>query len=407
MYKCPNLLTEEYDVFINAGPGAAFRAPGHPQGCFALEQAIDELAVKLNMDPLTLREKIDESPARKVERQIILERTAWSKRRPAGADTGPVKRGMGVAQSVWYRFVDMNSSCEVRVSRDGSVELLSAVQDLGGGTKTILAQVVAEEFGIPPQSVGIRIGDTRYPIGPNSGGSVTAGSITPAVRNAAYQAKQQLLAAAAPSLGVAPGELAFEDGRVVVKSDSSRSLTLRQAAGKLTTDEIAVRFTRVPDYTKEKLTYGGVDFVELAVDTETGRVHVERVFGAHDCGRPINPTGVISQINGGMLQGISYALFEQRIMDAQKGYMLNANLENYKILGARETPEIEIALIENYIAQSSTDAAGIGESAGVITLAAAIGNAFYNATGVRMRKIPMTPANVLAALGTTGGELKA
>jgi xanthine dehydrogenase YagR molybdenum-binding subunit len=193
----------------------------------------------------------------------------------------------------------------------------------------------------------------------------------------------------------------------VVKSDSSRSLTLRQAAGKLTTDEIAVRFTRVPDYTKEKLTYGGVDFVELAVDTETGRVHVERVFGAHDCGRPINPTGVISQINGGMLQGISYALFEQRIMDAQKGYMLNANLENYKILGARETPEIEIALIENYIAQSSTDAAGIGESAGVITLAAAIGNAFYNATGVRMRKIPMTPANVLAALGTTGGELKA
>ncbi|MGI8771162.1 MAG: xanthine dehydrogenase family protein molybdopterin-binding subunit [Acidobacteriaceae bacterium] len=407
MYKCPNLLTEEYDVFINAGPGAAFRAPGHPQGCFALEQAIDELAVKLDMDPLALREKIDESPARKVERQIILERTAWRKRRPAAADTGPVKRGMGVAQSVWYRFVNLNSSCEVRVSRDGSVELLSAVQDLGGGTKTILAQVVAEEFGIPPQSVGIRIGDTRYPIGPDSGGSVTAGSITPAVRNAAYQAKQQLLAAAAPSLGAAPGELALQDGRVVVRSDSSRSLSLRQAASKLATDEIAVRFTRVPDYTKEKLTYGGVDFVELAVDTETGRVHVERVFGAHDCGRPINPTGVISQINGGILQGISYALFEQRIMDAHKGYMLNTNLENYKILGSREVPEIEIALIENYIAQSSTDAAGIGESAGIITLAAAIGNAFYNATGVRMRRIPMTPANVLAALGKTGGELNA
>jgi xanthine dehydrogenase YagR molybdenum-binding subunit len=194
---------------------------------------------------------------------------------------------------------------------------------------------------------------------------------------------------------------------VVVKSDTSRSLTLRQAAAKLTTDEIAVRFTRVPDYTKEKLTYGGVDFVELTVDTETGRVHVDRVFGAHDCGRPINPTGVISQINGGVLQGISYALFEQRIMDPGKGYMLNANLENYKILGSREVPEIEIELIENYIAQSSTDAAGIGESAGIITLAAAIGNAFYNATGVRMRRIPMTPANVLAALGTTGGELKA
>ncbi len=143
------------------------------------------------------------------------------------------------------------------------------------------------------------------------------------------------------------------------------------------------------------------------MDTETGRVHIEKVFGVHDCGRPINPTGVISQVHGGILQGISYALFEQRVMDRQKGYMLNANLESYKIIGAREVPEIHVELIENYIGQSSTDAAGIGESAGIITLAAAIGNAFYNATGVRMRSIPMTPANVLAALGKTQGEMMA
>ena len=135
LYKCANLHTEENDVFINAGPGAAFRAPGHPQGCFAFEQTIDELAVKLNMDPLDLREKIDESPARKVERQIIREKTNWRNRKPAGSDTGPIKRGMGIAQSVWYRFVDMDSSCEVRVSQDGSVEVLSAVQDLGDGNE--------------------------------------------------------------------------------------------------------------------------------------------------------------------------------------------------------------------------------------------------------------------------------
>jgi xanthine dehydrogenase YagR molybdenum-binding subunit len=399
MYKCPNLLTEEYDVFINAGPGAAFRAPGHPQGCFAFEQTIDDLAAKLKMDPLTLREKIDENPARKVERQLILERTNWRNRKPAGSDTGPVKRGMGIAQSVWYRFVNMNSSCEVRVSRDGSVELMSAVQDLGTGTKTMLAVIVAEEFGIPPASVGIRIGDTRFPIGPDSGGSVTAGSITPAARNAAYQAKQKLFAAVAPQLGTTPDNLALQNGRVVFKNDASRSFSLKQVTAKLPTDEISAQATRVAEYAKERITYGGVDYVELAVDTETGRVHIEKVFGAHDCGRPINPTGVISQINGGILQGISYALFEQRIMDRNAGYMLNANLENYKILGARETPEIKVVLVENYIAQSSTDAAGIGESAGIITLAAAIGNAFYNATGVRMRKIPMTPANVLSALG--------
>lgn len=404
LYKCANVHTEENDVFINAGPGAAFRAPGHPQGCFAFEQTIDDLAVKLNMDPLDLREKIDESPARKVERQLIREKTNWSKRKAAGADTGPVKRGMGIAQSVWYRFVDMDSSCEVRVAKDGSVEVLSAVQDIGGGTKTILAQVVAEEFGIPPHSVQVRVGDTRYPIGPNSGGSVTAGSITPAIRNAAWQARQKFLQAVAQPLGTTADNLDLRDGNVVWK-DSSRSVSLRSAASKMPTSEIAARTTRVPDYEKAKLTYGGVDYVELAVDTETGRVHIERVFGAHDCGRPINPTGVISQVHGGILQGISYALFEQRVMDRQKGYMLNANLESYKIIGAREVPEIEVELIENYIGQSSTDAAGIGESAGIITLAAAIGNAFYNATGVRMRSIPMTPANVLAALGKTTGEM--
>ena len=406
LYKCENIHTEENDVFINAGPGAAFRAPGHPQGSFAFEQAIDEVAVKLNMDPLDLREKIDESPARKVERQIIRERTNWQNRRAAGSDTGPIKRGMGIAQSVWYRFVDMDSSCEVRVSKDGSVEVLSAVQDIGGGTKTILAQVVAEEFSIPPQSVQVRVGDTRYPIGPNSGGSVTAGSITPAIRNTAWQAKQKFLQTMAGPLGTTASNLDLRDGNVVWK-DGSRSVSLRSAAGKMPTSEVAARTTRVPDYEKKRLLYGGVDYVELAVDTETGRVHIEKVFGVHDCGRPINPTGVISQVHGGILQGISYALFEQRVMDRQKGYMLNANLESYKIIGAREVPEIHVELIENYIGQSSTDAAGIGESAGIITLAAAIGNAFYNATGVRMRSIPMTPANVLAALGKTQGEAMA
>src|ERR1700743_1442579 len=120
------------------------------------------------MDPLTFREKIDTSPARKAERQGILERTNWRNRRPAASDTGPIKRGMGIAQSVWYRFVSMDSSCEVRVSRDGSVELMSAVQDLGTGTKTMLAVVVAAELGLPPANVVIRIGDTRLPLGPES-----------------------------------------------------------------------------------------------------------------------------------------------------------------------------------------------------------------------------------------------
>ena len=305
----PNLLTEEYDVFINAGPGAAFRAPGHPQGCFAFEQTIDDLAAKLNMDPLTLREKIDENPARKAERQVILERTNWRNRRPAGSDAGPAKRGMGVAQSVWYRFVNMNSSCEVRVSRDGSVELMSAVQDLGTGTKTLLAIVVAEEFGIPP---GERWhSDRRYALPDRArlGRQRYCGVDHACGSQCGVSGEAETLRCSCATTWYDGGQSCHEwRTRRLQRADASRSFTLKQVAAKLPTDEISAQATRVAEYAKERITYGGVDYVELAVDTETGRVHIEKVFGAHDCGnRPINPLGVISQINGGILQGISYS----------------------------------------------------------------------------------------------------
>jgi xanthine dehydrogenase YagR molybdenum-binding subunit len=137
---------------------------------------------------------------------------------------------------------------------------------------------------------------------------------------------------------------------------------------------------------------------EVEVDAEIGRIHVKRVLSVHDCGRPMNPTQVISQINGGVLQGISYTLFENRLLDPDYGLMVNPNLEQYKITGSRETPEIDVRLVEAYIGQSSTDASGIGEAAGVVSIGAAIGNAVYNAIGVRIRQTPMTPAVVLAAL---------
>jgi xanthine dehydrogenase YagR molybdenum-binding subunit len=143
-----------------------------------------------------------------------------------------------------------------------------------------------------------------------------------------------------------------------------------------------------------------VQFSEVAVDTETGIIRVERVVAVHDCGRPVNPLAVESQINGGVLQGISYALYENRILDRNTGLMVNPNLEQYKIAGSRETPQIEAILIEEYLGRNSTDAGGIGEPATVPT-AAAVANAVYNATGARMRDLPMTPARVLAALHTS------
>ncbi len=400
LYKYASLHTEENDVFTNAGPGAAMRAPGHPPGAFALEQTIDELAVKLNLDPLDLRERIDTHPVRKVERQIVRESALWKARNPvANADRGPMKRGVGFAQSVWYRFVNMDSSAEVRVHRDGSIEVLSAVQDIGSGIKTVMAQIMAEQFGVPPGKISVKVGDTNYPVGPSSGGSMTTLSLTPAVRDAAWQASQKFLEDIAPAFGATGEDLELVDGEVRSKSGKMQPVSFKRAAAKMKTDQIAVQSKRIPDYDRSKyLTYGGVDVAEVEVDVEIGRIHVKRVLSVHDCGRPMNPGHVISQINGGVLQGISYTLFENRLLDPDYGLMVNPNLEQYKITGSRETPEIDVRLVEAYIGQSSTDASGIGEAAGVVSIGAAIGNAVYNAIGVRIRQTPMTPAVVLAAL---------
>ena len=404
LYQSANLHTEENDVFINAGPGAAMRAPGHPQGAFALEQTMDELAVKLAMDPLELRDKTDEHPVRRVERQVVRDSELWKSRNPvAGADRGPVKRGIGFAQSVWYRFVSMGSSAEVRVHKDGSLEVMSGVQDIGSGIRTVMAQILAEQFGVPPSQIAVKVGDTNYTEGPQSGGSVTTLSLTPAVRDAAWQASQKFLADIAPALGTTAHDLVLADGEVRSLSGRIQPLSFKRAAAKMTSAQIAVQAKRIPDYDPKKyLTYGGVDVAEVEVDTELGRIHVRRVLSVHDCGRPMNPAQTISQINGGIIQGISFTLLENRLLDPVYGLMVNPDLEQYKIVGSREIPQIDVRLVEAYIGQSSTDASGIGEAAGVVSIGAAIGNAVYNATGARIRRTPMTPAVVLAALRAAG-----
>ena len=398
LYDCPNVLTEEYDVFTNAGPGTSMRAPGHPQGAFGLEQTMDALAEKLGIDVLDFMDKNDRSPARREERRIGAERFGWAqKRRKPGSDPGPVKRGVGVAQAVWYRINSMDSACEVRIHQDGSVEALSAVQDIGGGIKTVIAQVVAEELGLQPGAITVRIGDTQLPPGPPSGGSMTTSSLTPAVRNAAYKAKEDFLKEVASAWRVPAASLRVADGKVA--SNGEKSASFKQAAAAMRTETVSATAKRSPEYgSREMMFLGGVQFAEVAVDTETGVIRVERVVAVHDCGRPMNILGLESQVNGGILEGISYALYENRHLDRNTGIMVNPNLEEYKIIGAKDMPQIEVHFIENYLARSSTDASGIGEPATIPT-AAAVANAVYNAIGVRMYELPMTPARVLGTLG--------
>jgi xanthine dehydrogenase YagR molybdenum-binding subunit len=412
MYPIPNLALEHYDVFTDGGPCAAFRAPGQVQGIFALEQALDELAHAIDMDPLALRDKIDtndtdDARARKVERRVGAERAGWSQRHRAGADRGPVKRGIGVAQSQWAYIVHGTTSCEVRIRGDGSVVALTGAQDIGTGTRTIIAQTVAEELGLRAEDVDARIGDSRFPAGPASGGSRVTSSITPSARNAAYLAARDLAGRVAKSLDARPDEIVFQDGRVFARGRPERGMKFAEAVRKANVDEMVHRADRREDYDgyRAKLGdlhisrqgIGGVQFVQVAVDTETGVVKVERVVAVHDCGRPINPKLIESQIYGGVIQGVSYALYEERHLDPATGVQLNANIDQYKIVGSRETPAIEVHVIEQLGRQSSTDARGVAEPANVAT-AAAIANAFYNATGKRIHTLPMTPANVLAAL---------
>jgi len=404
MYTCPNFATEQYDVLTHAGPGAAWRAPGNVQGAYGLEQAIDELADKLKMDPLALRDKIDASEIRKVLRQKGAEAFGWSKRQAAGSSSGPVKKGMGVAQSTWPRFVNLNSSVEVKMYQDGAVEVRSSVQDIGTGTKTILSQVVAEELGLKPEDVTVRIGDTLFPDGPGSGGSVVSGSITPPARNAAYEVKIKLLEQVAARWDTEVDKLRITDGQIVHQTDSDKKMGFREALGQMRTGQISATASRSDDYGGFQQPWGlahgdlgSVQFAEVTVDTDTGFVKVDRIVAVHSCGRPINLTQIESQINGGVIQGVSYALYETRVMDKDTGHMLNPNVDQYKMPAAMEIPDIKPIIVEEYSARSSTDAYGIGEPANIAT-AVAVANAVYNAIGERIYEIPMTPDRILKAL---------
>jgi xanthine dehydrogenase YagR molybdenum-binding subunit len=404
-YDCQVKQWSESDVFTNAGPGAAFRAPGHPQGAFALEQMIDELAYKIGMDPLEFRKINTTSHAiRQKELEIGAEKFGWSQRNPkVAADKGPIKRGLGVANSVWYYIRGYGFQTTVQVNSDGSVEFQNGVQDIGGGITTVLAMVVAEELGIRPQDVAVNIGDTNLGSGPASGGSQTTAGITPAARNAAYLAKMRMLEIAAPMLEVKPEELSIAEGKIFVTADPSKSKTWKEVASKIRSGQFRVIGERLPDSREVNPgTIAGVQFADVSVDMETGIVKVNRVVAIHDCGRPMDRLTLESQINGGIIQGLSYALYEDRILDRNTGLMVNPNLEQYKIAGSIDMPVIESVVLDVNHGQSSTGAIGIGEPATVPT-AGAIANAIYHATGVRIRQLPMTPDRILDALYSDKG----
>ena len=395
----PNILGEDHSVFTNAGPAAPLRAPGHPQGAFALESAIDELAEKLQMDPLDLRKKNDPSPVRQMQYDIGAKAIGWERRsKKAGEAKGPKKRGLGMANGEWS--VNARGSevgCEIRIHRDGSVECFSGAQDIGSGFRTAMAVVAAEELGLQPKDITMHVGDTRWPFGPGSGGSNTTNSVAPVVRMAAHDAKMKLFAAAAPALGAKPEELDAHGGKVFVAAKPAKSLTFKQAAAKIAGEQVAATAERKKQYELFRTELAGTQFCEVEVDTETGEVKIVKMVSVNDCGIPVNSLTTESQVIGAMIQGASWALFENRTLDRSYGTMVNPNLEWYKIL--MPTDMFEAVSILTPIANlgNNTSTAGIGEPCSVPVLAA-IANAIFNATGARVRSLPITPDRMLAAL---------
>jgi xanthine dehydrogenase YagR molybdenum-binding subunit len=404
--KNPNLKVESYDVYTNAGPSAPLRAPGHSQGAFGIESAVDDLADKLGMDPLELRRKNEASPVRLAQYDPGAEEIGWSRRNKKAGDTstggfgpakGAKKRGIGMANGNWYVFASQESNAQVRVHRDGSVEVVTGCQDIGTGYRTAMMVVAAEELGIAPADVTMRLGDTQFPEGPSSGGSVTTNSMAPVVRLAAHEARTKLFALAAPLLGVSAEELDAANGKIFAAKDPKKSVTFKQAAAKMSGETIDCRAKRGKQYETFRGDLAGTQFAEVEVDTETGEVRVIKMVSVNDCGFPVNPLTVESQVIGGMIQGASWALLENRILDRNVGTMVNPNLESYKIFTPSDMFEAKSILTPVANLGNNTSVAGIGEPPIVPTLAA-VGNAVYNAIGVRIRELPITPDRVLAAL---------
>jgi xanthine dehydrogenase YagR molybdenum-binding subunit len=364
---------------------------------FALEGMVDELAFAIGMDPLALRRKNDRHPARSLEWPIAAERFGWDRlaKKAPGSDPGPVKRGVGCAGGVWYQKGGGAFQVDVSVARDGSVVASNGTQDIGTGTKTVIAVLVAEELGIDPARVTVRIGDSRFPDGPGSGGSTTAPSIGPAAREAGLRAKEAIVAAVAKEWGVDEKEVRLAGGDV--SGPGGKRVSFEKACAVLPAEGVRATGQRRPNYEAFADTTGGVQMAQVAVDVETGVVRVERVVAVHDAGRIVDPLTARSQVNGGVIQGISFALFEERRLDRRTGDMVNPTYDTYRIAGMADCPEIEVVFLPMANGANNVGMMGLGEPATVPT-AAAVANAVFHAIGVRVRTLPMTPARVLAAL---------
>jgi xanthine dehydrogenase YagR molybdenum-binding subunit len=407
MYQCENVRGFVLPVAQNLGPTAAFRAPGVMEGTVILELALDELADGLGIDPLELRRRNhaegDQQAGRPYTSKELLacydraaELAEWADRDGLRSD-GRIRRGMGMASQIWWGGGGPPAYAEVRIGKDARPLLEIGMQDLGTGVTTASAMIAAERLGVSPQEVLVLAGDTtRAGHGPASGGSMTLASVAPAIRAAAHDTRVQLLELAADMFEIAASDLTLEGGEIR-SVDGTLRRPITDLTGHLGNAWVTGRGSRSPNPNGMSVNTFGCQIAQVAVDTHTGEVRVERIVAVHDVGRIVNPMGARSQALGGILQGIGYALTEERVVDPTTGTVVNAGLEDYKLPTIADLPEVLCEFVDRPDPNLALGVKGLGEPP-IIPTAAAIGNALAHALGVRLREAPFTPRRILEAL---------
>ena len=391
----------DYDIVTHTPPGKPFRGPGGPAAFWALEQAVDEMAEQCGKDPLQLRRQWRPSPELQALYDWVETLPAWKNRASMATQAGSLRKGIGLAVGNWPYFLQPKTQVELIVTANG-LSAKTASQDMGNGTKTVLARTIAQAFGLPQQSVAVQIGDSQAVIGPASSGSRTTTSLVSAIHDAVNQMQVYLLKIARdhlhdPEARATRAGVTYTNG-LLSWSEIFKLTPRHTVIGKRGKDQ---RRYQLP-FAIHGLQIGsgsiwGVQVSEVEVDMRFGVIRVLRVWGGFAAGRIVVPTLAISQVHGGVIQGIGYTLFEERLRDPLTGQLLSTNLTDYRLPGIGDTPEIEVHFHEDGFEYVPGGSVGLAEIT-TIAAAASIGNAVYHATGWRPRDLPLRPDRVLAGI---------
>lgn len=414
LYAAPNRLTRHRLVRLDMNRGEWMRAPGEAPGMLAVEAAMDELAERLGMDPIELR--IRNEPERDPERDVPFSsrnlvaclregaaRFGWERRSPvpAGVREGRALIGCGVAAAIRPNYLGPGEA-RVAIDAKGRVTARLDMTDIGTGTYTILTQIAAESLGVPVSDVRVALGDSRFPRTAGSGGSWGAASTGSALLHACQALKRKILEAArtadgSPFRGSNLAEAGFVDGEVRIGGRSERlsSLLSRVAPEGLEAEGAIARGDTYQTYSQHAF---GAHFAEVSVDCDTGEIRLRRMLGVFAAGRILNPKTARSQMIGGMTWGVGAALMEESLVDPRYGQFVNRDLAEYHVPVHADVPDIDAVLLEEHDDKANPlGAKGIGEL-GICGAGAAVANAVYNATGVRVREYPITLDKLLPEL---------